>query len=218
MLRWSLEVRHERKVTVLYQVRDREHWPLGRNLHAWQNDFESLQIYTFFSRAEANEIESLSTELPGQFRTGKLDGFTAAKLADNPEADYYLCGPDTWMEPIREQLVASGIRPDRIHWESFGSHTAHPATEQPAGKAHAIRFALSGTDTQWRDPDQSLWELAKANQIELPSGCLSGVCGCCRVKLRSGQVQYDRQIGVELASGECLTCVARPLTDLILEA
>ena len=218
ILRWSLEVTTERKVTLLYQAKDREHWPLGRNIHAWQNEVESLQTYTFFSQADADEIESLSSELPGQFLAGKLDGFTAAKLADNPNADFYMCGPDTWMEQTREQLVASGIPPEHIHWESFGSQSAQPLSEQSNSKIHTIRFALSNTETQWRDPDQSVWELAKANQIELPSGCLSGVCGICRVKLSSGQVQYDRQIGVELASGECLTCVARPTTDLVLEA
>ena len=218
ILRWSLEVTPERRVTLLYQVKDREHWPLGRNIHAWQNDFESLQTYTFFSQSDADEIESLPSELPGQFLAGKLDGFSAAKLADNPQAEFYMCGPDTWMEQTREQLVASGIPPAHIHWESFGSHPARPVSEQSDAKIHTIRFALSNAETQWRDPDQSIWELAKANQIELPSGCLSGVCGICRVKLSSGQVQYDRQIGVELASGECLTCVARPTTDVVLEA
>jgi uncharacterized protein len=169
------------------------------------------------SRAAADEIEALATELSGHFHAGKFDGATAAKLANNPEADYYMCGPDTWMEQMREQLVDCGVAPERVHWESFGSH-ASPASGSDQLGAHSVRFSLSDADSEWTDPNQSLWELAQANHIELPSGCLSGVCGSCRVKLISGQVQYDRQIGVELASGECLTCIARPTTDLILEA
>ena len=218
MLRWSLEHTPDRKVTLLYQARNSEHWPLGRSIHQWQNDFASLQSHTFLSRADADEIESLSSELSGQFHAGKLDGTTAAKLADNPNADYYICGPDTWMEQMREQLIACSVPSERVHWESFGSQAAPKITETVECDARTIRFTLSNTESQWRDPDQSIWELAKANQIELPSGCLSGVCGSCRVKLISGEVHYDRQIGVELASGECLTCVARPSTDLVLEA
>ncbi len=223
MLRWSLEHTPDRQVTLLYQVKNREHWPLGQALHQWQSDFSSLRAHTFLSRAGADEMEALSLQipgafLPGQFHAGKLDGATAAKLASSKDVDYYMCGPDTWMESIRDQLVDGAVPPERIHWESFGTHPTPSITESSAFDAHTIRFALSETESQWNDPEQTIWELAKANQIELPSGCLSGVCGSCRVKLISGQVQYDRQIGVELASGECLTCVARPITDLVLEA
>ncbi len=218
ILRWSLEHTPYRKVTLLCQVKNREHWPLGQAMHQWQSDFASMQAHTFLSRAEEGEIESLASQLSGQFHAGKLDGATAAGLADNPNADYYMCGPDTWMEMIREQLVDGGVSPERIHWESFGSHATPSISESTEFDAHTIRFALSETESQWNDPDQSIWELAKANRIEIASGCLSGVCGSCRVKLISGQVQYDRQVGVELASGECLTCVAHPITDLVLEA
>jgi len=218
MLRWSLEHTPDRKVTLLYQAKNSEHWPLGHHIHQWQSDFASMQAHTFLSRAEADEIESLSSQLSGQFHAGKLDGVAATKLVNNPDADYYMCGPDTWMEQMRDQLVDCGIPPERIRWESFGSHATTSVAESEEFEAHTIRFELSDSEAQWHDPDQSIWELAKASQIELPSGCLSGVCGSCRVKLISGQVQYDRQIVVELANGECLTCVARPTTDLVLEA
>jgi ferredoxin-NADP reductase len=218
MLRWSLEETPDRNVTLLYQAKNSEHWPLGKDIHKWQKHFASLQIHTFFSRADAEEIGSLASELPGTFISGKFDGKTAVTLADNPDTDYYMCGPETWMEQMREQLVACGVPASQIHWESFGSQAAPISTESSDFEARTIRFALSDIETQWHDPSQSIWELAKANHIELPSGCLSGVCGSCRVKLISGQVQYDRQIGVELASGECLTCVACPNTDLVLEA
>jgi ferredoxin-NADP reductase len=218
MLRWSLEETPERNVTLLYQAKNSEHWPLGKDIHKWQIDFASLQAHTFFSRGDAKEIESLATELPGHFNSGKFDGNTAARLANNPDADYYMCGPEPWMEHMREQLVACGVSAARIHWESFGSPEAPKPTGSLPCDAHDVRFASSDVETQWHDPDQSIWELAKANRIELPSGCLSGVCGSCRVKLISGQVQYDRQISVELARGECLTCVARPITNLVLEA
>jgi ferredoxin-NADP reductase len=218
MLRWSLEQTPARPVTLFYQAQNGEHWPLGRVLHRWQESFESMRAHTFFSRATAEEIQSLAAEGIGSFHAGKFDGNAVAKIAANLQADYYLCGPDSWMEQLRDQLVACGVAPNRVHWESFGSQAVMPTSESMSGEAHTIQFALSDLEAEWRDPEQSLWELAKANQIELPSGCLSGVCGSCRVKLVSGKVQYDRQIGVELASGECLTCVARPTSDLVLEA
>lgn len=218
MLRWSLEHTPDRKVTLLYQVSDSKHWPLGHDIHQWQREFPSLQAHTFLSRSDLDEIESLSAQHCGEFHSGKFDGTFAIQSANNTDADYYMCGPEAWMELLRDQLVDGGVSPERIHWESFGSQVVPASNETVSVDAHNVRFALSDVDAQWDDPDESIWELAKANQVEMPSGCLSGVCGSCRVKLISGQVQYDRQIGVELASGECLTCVARPITDLVVEA
>jgi len=217
MLGWSLQHTPERSVTLLYQAKDIDHWPLGEAIHAWQADFDAMQAHTFFSREAPEEVEWLANQLPGHFHIGKIDR-QLAEFATEADTDYYMCGPDAWMEQIRVQLTHFGVAAENIHWESFGSNPA-PATNQAKDFAsHMVHFSLSDTEVQWQDTEQSLWELAKANRLEIPSGCLSGVCGSCRVKVVSGEVEYDRQIGIELTSGECLTCIARPATDLVLEA
>ncbi|MCL1869158.1 MAG: ferredoxin reductase family protein [Promicromonosporaceae bacterium] len=33
--------------------------------------------------------------------------------------DVYLCGPDPWMDAVRKDLAAAGVRPSRVHAESF---------------------------------------------------------------------------------------------------
>ncbi len=227
MLRWSLEHTPSRKVKLLYQVRDIDHWPLGESIHAWQADFDAMEAHTFLSRETDEVIASLSEELPGTFHSGRIESylakFTQSEFAQNEFAqssntDFYMCGPDNWMEQMRAQLTACGVAAEHIHWESFGSNPIPTSTNTENFSTHAVRFDLSDTSVQWEDAEQSIWELAKANQLEIPSGCLSGVCGSCRVKLISGEVEYDRQISVELASGECLTCIARPATDIVLEA
>ncbi len=217
MLRWSLEHTPERKVTLLYQAKDIDHWPLGEAIHAWQPDFESLHVHTFFSRETLEEIEWLANELPGHFHSAKIES-QVALFAKKANTDYYLCGPDRWMDQLRDQLIHSGVPAEHIHWESFGSKPAPASNQTKNFESHVVRFSLSETDVTWQDAEQSVWELAKANRLEIPSGCLSGVCGSCRVKVVSGEVEYDRQIGIELSSGECLTCIARPTTDLVLEA
>lgn len=218
MLRWSLEHTPDRHVTLLYQAKDIDHWPLGEAVHTWQADFsDSMQAHTFFSREAAEEVDWLASELPGDFHVGKIDS-QLAQFARATDTDYYMCGPDTWMEQMRDQLTLCGVAAERIHWESFGSNPAPNASQSSDFAAHRVRFSLSDTEVQWQDAEQSVWELAKANHVEISSGCLSGVCGSCRVKVVSGEVEYDRQTGIELAADECLTCIARPKTDLVLEA
>ena len=123
------------------------------------------------------------------------------------------------MQSLRDGLLKGGAAADRIHWESFG--TAEPNTTKACDLSRGsrnVRFVKSQTDAEWHDPEQTVWELAREHEVELPSGCLSGVCGSCRVKLISGEVEYDRDISLELAGGECLTCVAKPKTDLVIDA
>ena len=121
------------------------------------------------------------------------------------------------MTALREQLTARGVPAEQIHWESFGGTNAILTDAQSAVQPHAVEFVRSGIHASLEGPEQSLWELAQANEILIPSGCLSGVCGSCRVKLLKGTVQYDRQISEGLAGDECLTCVARPTSDVALD-
>ncbi len=217
MLRWSIEATPRRAVTLFYQARSPDQWPLGQDLHSWQADCPQINVRSFFSgRAEEVDIASLQSQFPGHFEIGKFSGQSIAELTDTRQSQYYLCGPEAWMELIRDQMVAHGIDPIRIHWESFGGNPA-VATEAPAD-ARSVEFRKSQVSTQWSDPDQSLWELARANRIEIPSGCLSGVCGSCRVKLLAGQVVHSRKVAVELAPSECLACVAQPATNLVIDA
>jgi uncharacterized protein len=218
MLRWSLQFTPCRPVSLLYQVKDTEHWPLGRTLHQWQVSSPAMRAYSFFSRVAEEEILSEREKVPGGLYVGRLNGHIAHHLTQSEEAEFYLCGPDAWMEQIRGELQSAGVQPHRIHWESFGSValTNHPT--ELSGVSRKVRFSLSQREAIWQDSELSLWEMARAIDVVLPSGCLNGVCGSCRVKLKEGTVEYDRKIGVELAQDECLACVARPTSDLVLEA
>ncbi len=229
MLRWSMQNTPDRPVRLLYQAKDTDHWPLGPTLHAWTRKFPACRVASYFSRASQETLDQLINKSVGdtpspsdptsEFRLGKLDANHALQALPGAECDYFLCGPNAWMEAVREDLIRAGVVEHRIHWESFGSATKPqtPPSKKVDG-SHSVSFEASGIQTQWNTPDQSLWELARENQVDIPSGCLSGVCGCCRVKLLAGQVVYDREVSIELADDECLACIARPKTDCRIDA
>lgn len=218
MLRWALEHTPDREVRLLYQVKDLEHWPLGRTLHNWQAKFKNIQLHTFASRVEPATLRDQTADSSGGFYSGRFSAEQVLKFSP-AGCDYFMCGPDPWMESIREGLLQADIPPEHIHWESFGGTGNQPAIPSRSTDAEpvAVRFDFSDQETNWSDPEQSLWELARESGVEIPSGCLSGVCGCCRVKLLQGEVEYDREISVDLDANECLTCVARPKSACVLD-
>ena len=65
--------------------------------------------------------------------------------------------------------------------------------------------------------DEDIISAAKANGIELPSSCCSGVCTSCASMIIDGSVQQEDAMGLndELQKkGFALLCVAYPKTDL----
>ena len=69
--------------------------------------------------------------------------------------------------------------------------------------------------------DLTLLEAAEMSRIELPSSCRNGTCRTCVCRLVSGEVTYTIEwpglSAEEKAQGLVLPCVARPLSNVVLE-
>lgn len=213
MLLWSQGVSPARPIRMLYQVQDLSRWPLGQALHRSLDQLADGRVISFFSRGADSDLTLLRKRLPGDLRLGKFHAMDAVDAAVGLDCDYFLCGPDAWMASLRDGLRKAGVAAGRVHWESFGSSAlTTPVSAVEMKQPLAVQFERSGLQAEWSDPQQSLWELARQHHVDIPSGCLSGVCGACRVKVLQGQVAHDRPVAIDLPEDECLPCIARPKT------
>jgi ferredoxin len=80
-----------------------------------------------------------------------------------------------------------------------------------------VKFAASGVELDWDGRIDSLLPFAEKNGIEVDSLCWGGVCGTCSTRLTCGTVSYHLQPEVTPPNGEVLLCIARPVTDLVLD-
>ena len=65
--------------------------------------------------------------------------------------------------------------------------------------------------------DQDVISAARANGIDLPSSCCSGVCTSCASMVIKGSVEQEDAMGLNddlKAKGFALLCVAHPKSDL----
>lgn len=69
-------------------------------------------------------------------------------------------------------------------------------------------------------PGQSVLEAGIAAGYWLPHSCRNGTCKSCCIPLLEGAVSYPEPTGerAEIPAGQCMTCQARPLSALRLEA
>ena len=69
--------------------------------------------------------------------------------------------------------------------------------------------------------DLTLLEAAEMSRVQLPSSCRNGTCRTCICRLLSGDVTYTVEwpglSAEEKAEGLVLPCVARPLSDVVLD-
>ena len=89
----------------------------------------------------------------------------------------------------------------------------------PQTLSYKIKLVNSKVDLDVRS-DQSIYEVALSNGIQLPIGCNYGGCITCAGKLISGKVKQPGATALnkrQSKEGYILLCVARPTEDGIIE-
>ncbi|MFW6053055.1 MAG: 2Fe-2S iron-sulfur cluster-binding protein [Desulfosalsimonas sp.] len=84
-----------------------------------------------------------------------------------------------------------------------------------------VEFAASKKTAQWDGSHESLLELAEENGIKIETECEAGICGTCKTRLISGEVDMEVDDGLEDEDRDqnmVLPCVAVPKTDISLDA
>ncbi|MCB0377808.1 MAG: 2Fe-2S iron-sulfur cluster binding domain-containing protein [Bdellovibrionales bacterium] len=68
------------------------------------------------------------------------------------------------------------------------------------------------------DDDETILDGALRNGIDAPYACMSGTCNSCQATVLEGEVQMEDADALtedEIASGEILTCCAKPTTPTL---
>ena len=131
------------------------------------------------------------------------------------------------MAAVRAMLAEAGFDMSRYHEESFSFEAPAPTpapAEAPIPDAAepAPRFVITLKRGERFEcaPDETLLEAARRAGLRWPFSCSSGVCGTCRTRRLSGEVQMSQGGGLrprEVAQGWMLPCCSRPLGDLELD-
>ncbi|WP_157944641.1 hybrid-cluster NAD(P)-dependent oxidoreductase [Mangrovicella endophytica] len=148
-------------------------------------------------------------------------------VPDYRSREIFCCGPEPFMRNVREMLAAAGCDMARYHEESF-----HPSTEAEAAPiivdgfgadaaetAAEIVFTRSGITAECTSADTVL-QIARTAGLNIPSGCQFGVCGTCKTRKLSGEVQMSHNGGIldeEVEEGFILACCSRPVGRIEVE-
>ena len=160
---------------------------------------------------------------------GRLSGAELERAGVPTDADFYICGPPSFMDELAAALAARGVTPDRVRTELFGAgdvyrsglfdhvtRAPHPPAG-PEGQGPLVLFSRSNLSVRWDRSFGSLLDLAEACDVPAGFGCRTGVCHSCQSGLVSGDVDYQYDPLEPPPPGQVLLCCTEPNGDLALD-
>ncbi len=206
--------RPSQTVHFFVQFRDVAHMPFADSLSDLAAKHPNVSMNIWISRfPKGGKRSARSLFYEGKFQANHL-------LGHDDEAsvsDYYLCGPEAWQDKIRAGLLLAGVPSESIRYELFQSAET-PTISGEFSAEHNIHFKQSGANARFESCHRNLLACAGQNNVSLESGCRTGACGSCAIKLLRGRVRYTRRPQFHTQSSDILPCVCVPETDIELDA
>ena len=159
---------------------------------------------------------------------GRWDLANLKKLDLPIGAEFYVCGPSTFLTDMRRDLTALGVSQDAIHQEVFGpARSIEPGVMKAEikpphppvfpGNGPIVSFTRSGLAVPWDSRFKSILELAEACDVPVRWSCRTGVCHTCECGVLGGRLRYAPEPLDRPREGSALICCSTPETPIELD-
>jgi len=223
MLHTLASEKSQREVWWIYGARNRADHPFAEESRSLLKQLSRGRGFILYSRPTAGDQIGADFDAPGHIDTALLQ-----RIGVPQGADFYLCGPSSFLKNMRDGLKTWGVPAENVHTEIFGAldsitpgmaqvaHTPH-LPPGPPGPGPAVTFARSGITVAWDPKFASLLELAEACDVSVRWSCRTGVCHTCMTGLISGSISYNPEPLESPAPGNLLICCSQPNAVVTLD-
>jgi ferredoxin-NADP reductase/MOSC domain-containing protein YiiM len=213
----------QQEVWWIYGARNRVDHPFQEESRSLLKQLSRGRGYIVYSRPGATDQVGTDFDAPGHIDIALMERIGVPK-----ESDFYLCGPPSFLQSMRDGLRSWGVLAGNVHTEVFGSleamtpgmaqvvHTPH-LPQGPPGSGPPVSFARSGITAAWDPKFASLLELAEACDVPVRWSCRAGVCHTCMAGLIGGSIIYSPEPLERPAAGNVLVCCSQPEAGVTLD-
>jgi ferredoxin-NADP reductase/MOSC domain-containing protein YiiM len=213
----------QREIWWIYGARSSVDHPFAEESRSLLKQLSRGRGYFVYSRPGATDQVGTDFDAPGHIDTALLE-----KIGVPQGGDFYLCGPPSFLQNMRDGLRNWGVLAGNVHTEIFGSleaitpgiaqvvHTSH-LPQGPPGPGPPVSFARSGITAAWDPKFASLLELAEACDVPVRWSCRAGVCHTCMTGLIGGSIIYNPEPLERPAPGNVLVCCSQPNAGVTLD-
>lgn len=224
MLHALASAKSHRKIWWIYGARNDAEHPFARESRELMQTLVNGRSQIVYSKPDPKNKPGVDYDSVGHVDAQLLDRLGVAR-----DADFYLCGPPSFLKQLTEGLKTWDVDSKQIHAEVFGpgasftpgiaasSHgPVHAPTGEP-GTAPQVSFIRSGLTVPWNSKFASLLELAEACDVPVQWSCRSGVCHTCECALIGGTVEYQPDPLEPPATGNLLMCCSTPSGEVEID-
>jgi len=196
--------------------------PLKSMAHVLAKEGRSFELhYCARTSKHAAFVEELCDLIPDERLRFHFDSGDPAKGLDikallanhEPGHHVYFCGPGGFMKACTE--AASHWPKGTVHSEHFKAPEPAKTDNTPSG-TFEVKLARSGISVQV-EPDQTIVRAIELAGQRVPTSCLSGLCGACKVDYLEGDVDHKDFILSDEEKQRCLTvCVSRAKSSCLV--
>jgi ferredoxin-NADP reductase/MOSC domain-containing protein YiiM len=212
-----------REIWWIYGARNGVEHPFAEESRSLLKQLSRGRGYIIYSKPASTDSVGNDFDAPGHIDVALLD-----RIGVTLTSDFYLCGPSSFLEDMRNGLQNWGVPAENVHTEIFGAlegitpgmtrvlHTPHLPQGSP-GSGPSVSFARSGITVAWDSKFTSLLELAEACDVPVRWSCRTGVCHTCMTGLIGGSVIYQPEPLEMPAPGNVLVCCSQPDANVTLD-
>ena len=187
----------------------------------FKNELDKL-VNKYGNQFEVNYV--FSQKLDAAAFSGRINFEIVNEILNNKYKhisfdEYFLCGPESMIDLVKETIIKYGINNDSIKFELFSSTSDKKEIESELIGGSKITVLLDDEETTFdMGKDDVILSAVLAQGLDAPYSCQGGICSSCLAKVIEGKAVMDKNSILnndEVADGLILTCQAHPITDTI---
>ncbi len=220
MAKSLLQSNSAREILLVYGNKNTATTIFTKELAALQS-FKSFHLVNCFTEPLESDVVGRDYHIKGRMSVDFLK-----TVLMNQQFKFYLCGPNKFIEELHEDLLEWGVPQSRILVEAFGRNpiasekasTKRKENNLPLDTPATVVFRTNEGEIEGESVLATILEIAEELNVDLNSGCRSGNCGTCAIRLLQGRVVYPPGETPQVDPGYCLACIAKPVGKVEVEA
>ncbi|MGV6989837.1 NADH oxidoreductase [Testudinibacter sp. P80/BLE/0925] len=198
MVRWLCVNRPHANLTVFYSVHSPKDVIFKREWEQLKAQYPHLKLYMNSSQGASEG-----------FYAGRISQQMLQELVPNiADCTVLTCGPESYMQHIRDISEQLGVPQERFFLEQFHSSTEVCMSDNSKQVGLTV-YGIIGEQTVSVPFGISLLSALEENNIPVIAACRTGICGSCKTKVLQGEYETSTTgplTAQEIAQGYVLAC------------
>lgn len=220
IIKHVLHTEQDSKFTLFYGNKEVESIIFGKELDGIKNQYPARFSAHYIFSQENHGMDLFH----GRIDTDKLNIWSKGLFQVSNTDEYFMCGPETMTQEIRNFLDANKVDSKKVHFELFntsGSSDEKVQIETSKKVTANIKVIVDDEEYEFElgSDGADILQAGVDAGVDLPFSCKGGVCSTCKAKVLEGEATMKLNYSLldeEVEAGYILTCQAHPKSEKLV--